>query len=332
MRLSIEKLKQLLPDATPDRRGQNLRAKCPWCGYNEFGISLSDNHLFGCYRKKQCGKTGNIFTLAMFLKRMDLINIEGEVGRVEKLENMIIKPGIEYNLDLPNVNMPLGWTRIYSDTYLDSRGFTEYDRYKVGVTHIDPRFRRDYVIFAIEEKGEIKGYIARHIKGKVEIEIMNDKYKAAGIDKKVLRYINSDTDFSKLLFGYDEIFDGSTKTVICVEGIFDLFNINKLLNLHEQNDVKCVCTFKCDISPEQIIKLQMKGIETLVLFYDPDVIGQIKKAAAELQLYFKILVAYNEAGSDAGDITSVDLAEVFRNLKSPSDFIINKVNLVTLRN
>jgi DNA primase len=327
MRLSIEKLKELLPTARPDRRQTNLKAICPWCGGDEFGISLSENHVFGCYRKKKCGVSGNIFTLVKFLKRYDILNIEGEVGKIDKLENKIIKANIEYDLTLPNVSMPLGWKRVMQDDYLDGRGFTEYERYKVGRTFVDPRLKKHYVIIAVEEEGEIKGYVSRHVWDKKKIEQLNADYKAQGIDKVILRYINSDTDFGKVLMGYDHIVPGETKTIICVEGIFDMWNMDKLLRLHDQDQVKCNATFKCNISPEQIIKWQMKGIETLILFYDPDVIDQIKKAAAELQLYFRILVAFSESGKDPGDINEMELSEVFNNLKSPSDFIINKVNL-----
>jgi hypothetical protein len=325
VKLSIEKLKELLPTARPDRRGSNLRAICPWCGQDEFGISIENNHVFGCYRKKKCGVSGNIFTLAKFLRRWDLLNIEGEVGKVEKLENKIVKANIEYNLDLPNVSMPVGWKRVMQDEYLASRGFTEYARYKVGRTQVDPRFKKNYVITAIEEGGETKGYIGRHIWDKEKIKIESAiRVKVGG--KEILRYINSDTDFGKLLMGYDEIAEGETKTVICVEGIFDKWNIDRLLSLHNQEGIKCNATFKCDISPEQIIKWQIKGIETLILFYDPDVINEIKKSAASLQLYFKIFVAFNEAGADPGDITKEQLGEVFSNLKSPSEFSNNKVS------
>src|SRR5437868_2798495 len=111
MKLSIEKLKELLPDAAPDRRGKNLRAKCPYCGGDEFGISIEENHVFGCYRLKKCGATGNIFTLAKFLKRTDLLTLTGFTGKVEKLENKLRKEEVQLDLSLPTVNMPMGWIR-----------------------------------------------------------------------------------------------------------------------------------------------------------------------------------------------------------------------------
>ena len=164
MKLSVEKLKDLLPGATPDRRGKNLRAICPMCGGDEFGISLEDNHIFGCYRRKKCGFHGNIFTLVKHLKRWDILNLEGEVGSVSVLENKLTKVDISaLDLTLPTVSMPVGWRRVMQDDYMDSRGFVDYELYPVGRTYVDPRLKNNYVITAIQEDGITKGYIGRHV-------------------------------------------------------------------------------------------------------------------------------------------------------------------------
>lgn len=325
MKLSIEKLRELLPDATPDRRGKYLLATCPNCGHKEFTVSLDENHKCGCNRKKKCGWVGNIFSLAKKLGKFGVLNIEGDVGKVEKLENKIIKTTNSFDLDLPTIKMPLGWQRSFDDEYLNGRGFTEYERYKVGRTIIHPKLKKNYVIVAVEEGGEIKGYISRHVWDKKKIEAEN-KIRAAKGFPEILRYINSDADFSKLSFGYDEIVQDVTHTLICVEGIFDKWNIDKLMKLHDQDEVKCNATFKCAISIEQMIKWAMKGIKTLILFYDPDVINQIKRVSNELQLWFNVLIAFNDnADVDAGDIDEAGLAKVFNNLKSVSEFTSGKV-------
>lgn len=329
MQLSFDKIKQLLPDAVMDRRGKYAKASCPVCGQFEYTIAMTDNHKAGCNRKKKCGVVHNIFSLAKLLKRFDLLNIEGEVGKVEILENRIIANDQQINLDLPTTKMPVGWQRVYQDEYMDSRGFTEYERYKIGRTVIHPKLKKNYVIVAVEEAGEIKGYIGRHVWSKSKIDAENAIRKAQGLPE-ILRYINSDSDFSKVSFGYDEIVEGETKTLICVEGIFDKWNIDKLLNLHSQTEVKCNGTFKCAVSIEQIIKWKIKGVEIIILFYDPDVIDKIKAVAGELQLYFNVLIAFNDnADVDAGDIDELGLKRVFANLKTVSDFnsglVVNKV-------
>ena len=53
MKLTIEQLQELFPGAKLDHRNKNLIAQCPSCGQWEFGISIDDNHQFGCYRKKK---------------------------------------------------------------------------------------------------------------------------------------------------------------------------------------------------------------------------------------------------------------------------------------
>lgn len=324
MKLSIEKLKELLPDAKLDGRGKNLKAKCPNCGENEFGISLNDNHPFGCYRKAKCGFYGNIFTLAKFLNRLDILRLEGNVGNIEKLNTKLLqsKPE-EINLELPEIKFPLGFKRTFNDEYLNERGFKEYKKYKVGRTSLDPKLKSNYIIIGIKEENKLKGYIARHIWSKKKIDEQNKLRKKKGLPQ-ILRYRNSETDFSKLLMGYDEIKEGTTKTIIAVEGVFDKFNIDKVLNLHKQDEIKCNCTFKCAVSFEQIVKWKLKGIENIILFYDPDVIKSINKAATDLQLYFNVLIAFNNINSnDAGDITESEAKIIFNNLKSVSQFFSN---------
>lgn len=332
MKLSLDRIKELLPDCKPDRRNKYVRANCPQCGENTFTLSLEENHKCGCNRKRKCGYVSNIFGLAKLLGKLHLLNIEGEVGKVEKLENKILtKIESELDLSLPTATMPVGWQRIYENEYLESRGFDAFNKFKVGVTNIDPRFKKNYVVFAIEQGGELKGYIGRHIWDKDKINAENELRKKRD-EPEILRYRNSDTDFSKLLMGYDEIVEGVTKTIIVVEGLFDKTNTDKLLNLDSQQEIKCNATFKCDISPEQILLWKKKGIETLILFYDPDVIKQIKRVASLVDIHFKVLIAFNEQGDDPGAITKEQLEIVLKNIKSVEDFFINKINIELLIN
>lgn len=329
MKLSLEKLQELYPEGKLDRRKKNLSGKCPECGEQSFGISIEDNHLSGCYRLKHCGVRYNIFTLAKKLGRLDLINPEGNVGQQllleEKLENKLIKTYIPLDLSIPTIKLPLGCKRIYEHPYLDSRGFTEYERYKVYTTNIDPRLKKNYAIVAIEDEGETKAYIARHVWSKEKIKEENERREQQGIPE-ILRYRNSDSDFAKILFGFDNIKKDATKIVVLVEGIFDHFNIAQKLKLYDQDTVKSCATFKCAISEEQMYKLKSKGVETLILFYDNDVVKQIKKTASELQLYFNVLIAFNTFSSaDAGDISEQELQKVFANLKTPTEFFINRI-------
>lgn len=329
VKLSIDQLKSIIHNARLDRRKKNLIGDCPQCGENEFGISLDTNHQFGCFRKNKCGYVGNIFTLIKDLKRYDLLSINQVITNIAKLENKIRLNYAEEELDLtlPKVMLPIGWKRIYEDEYMASRGFTEFETFKVGRTMIDPLFRKNYVIFPIEEVGECKGYVGRHIKEKKEIDKLNDQYKEQGLNRRVLRYRNSTTDFGKLLYSYEHIIPGKTKTIIAVEGMFDVFNVVRKLDLFNQDEIKCNGTFKCDTSAEQKYKWKAAGIENLILMYDPDVVNQIKKNALELENDFDVYVAYTNCSNDPGDMTLEELGQALETMQRPSEFKLNTVNI-----
>lgn len=333
MKLSIEKLKDLIEDSSLDHRGKNIIGKCPKCKQGEFGISIENNHLFGCYRLKSCGFRGNIFTLLKYLGKLDeYISTEDVYERKEeKLQNKLKVSGSEINLELETIMKPIGWRRIQFHPYLEKRGFTEYNKYKVGTTLLDPKLRDNYLIFLIEERDEIKAWIARHLWDKERILQENQKYKDLGLNKKILRYRNSETDFSKLLLGYEELTPNTT-TVVLVEGIFDKFNIDKLLELHSQEAVKCLCTFKCDCSLEQIFKIQQfSSIKNIILLYDPDVVNQTKRVGIELENRFQnVKVGYSANNKDPGEMTLEDIDNVLSTLKSPQDFFVNKLQVKKL--
>lgn len=334
MKLSIDELKGLFNGVGQlDHRKENLiGVKCPWCGDDEFGISLSDNHRFGCYRKKACGVVGNIFTLLRYLGKQ-IIDVRPSFEPRQRLENKLaIEEKEAIDLTLVDVSMPTGWKRTLDHPYLNERGFIteDYNRFEVGTTRIDSRFK-DMVIFKVPQNGTNKGYIARSIKSKKEIDTINKRFKEQGSDEKILRYKNSGaTDFSKLLLGIEE-FTEDTATAILVEGLFDKVNTDRVLRLTEEDEVKCCCTFKCGASPEQIYLLQQSGIDTVVLLYDPDVIDEIKKAAWNLDQYFNVHIGYEESGKDPGDMSEEDFDKVFDNLRTPSQFDASKINVLELK-
>lgn len=331
MKLSIEKLKEIFPDGKIDRRGKNWITLCPECHHREFSISLEENHQCGCFRKKDCGWTGNVFTLMKKIGRVDiLVNKDINFKKIERIK--ILPEETKLDLDLPDILPPLGWKRIKDDEYLNRRGFKDYFRYRVGITSVDPRLT-GFVVFLVEEQGKIKGWVARNKKDKKEIEKLNENYKQRGIKKKIARYLNSDSDFAKLLFGLDELSE-NTKMIIIVEGIFDKIKVDDLLSLHEQDEIVCLASFKCGMSSEQIFKIQENApnLETTILLYDPDVIDAIKKTAFDIDGYLgEILIGFAKSGHDPGDFTEEDIEQVFNNLESPTVFNTSKVNIKKLK-
>ena len=77
--------------------------------------------------------------------------------------------------------------------------------------------------------------------------------KARPKGHRYLRYQNSvDTDFGKMVYGIDECTE-NTHTLIGVEGITDKFNVDRLLGLYKQEEIKCGAFFGKKISPEQML-------------------------------------------------------------------------------
>lgn len=327
MKLSYDKLESLLDSPKLDNRKKNFIAKCPYCGQSEWGISIyTENHPFNCYRKKACGRTGNIFTLLTELGRLDeFISSVQHVSHnlISKIGEQIQEP---INLTINTITPPIGWKRVFDNEYLNNRKFSarEYQDYPVGVSKIDSRVGRNYITFLVKQFGEIKGYVGRHIWDKKRIDNYNKKAKLEG-KLQIQRYSNSpETDFSKLLYGYDEI-TLKTKLVILVEGIFDKIAIDRMLHLYQQDEIKCVATFKCHLSPEQSYLLQLKGIRSIVLLYDGDVIREIKKTGYDCEnLFENVKIAYLQ-DKDPDEMCLEELDETLSRLETPSEFSIGKV-------
>lgn len=321
MKLTIEELKELLPgEYYLDQRGKNLVGNCPQCGYDEFGISVEEGHRFGCYRTNKCGFNGNIKTLLRFLGKEDEVATKRSSELLDPIENGYYFRHVE-DKELEECSMPLGFRPSNNIPYLNGRGFTEedYKKYPVGQTKIFDKFK-GFVIFKVINDGKNVGYVARNVKSKGEIDAINDKYKQQGLRKKELRYKNSISDFEAIVYGLDEITE-KTKILIIAEGIFDKIRIDQLLELHHQEDIKCVATFKANISDVQILKMFKKGrnITKAILLYDSDVIKKIKETVELLEERVDVEIGYHPT-KDPGDMNEQDLDHVLDNLYKPIHF------------
>lgn len=318
-----------------DYKKENIYARCPFCDHSEWGVSLKDNHPWNCFRKSKCGASGGVYKLLKKLNRLDLIGNNGiqPIKYDERLENIIERKIEErqFDLNMKTITPPLGWKRVYSNYYLENRGFESFDKYEVGVSKLDRKLK-DHVITLIREAGEIKAYIARLALNKVEIKTLEDK-----VGRKVARYKNSETDFSQLLVGYDEI-TIKTNTIILVEGLYGKDNVDKIMKLDEQEEVKCCSTSGAKISSTQIFKLQLKGIKNIIVFFDVDVINKIKKHTLDLLNEFEsVNIAFSQYkdkdgyDKDPADLTEEEMFQVFENLTDPIKFNFDKVQVLNLK-
>lgn len=337
MKFSQEVIESLIDNARVDHKGKNLYGTCPWCGEDEFGISLGENHLFGCFRGKHCGENGNIFKLLTFLDRTDLIKDKDgwkETDVFGKISNPFMDVQEDDVEELPNLNPPAGWRRIKDHEYLRGRGFTDaqFEKYPIGMTRLTKKFK-DYIVFKINVAGESKGYVSRSLKGKEEIDSLNKKIKQRDKEKGtksplVLRYINStDTDFSKILYGIEDYLPGLHKGIIIVEGLFDKINIEINIGwaLKELGLVVC-CTWGKKFSPEQVRAAKERGVKTVMIMYDPDAVDSSAKYGLDLEFTFdKIGVCSCPEDKDPGDMNEGELMDSLINYKAPVQFSQSKI-------
>ncbi len=321
MKLSRKQLENLIQNTTLDHKGKNLYGTCPYCGENEFGISLEDNHVWNCFRKGKCGLSGNIFKLLKFLGRSREFLTEREINVYEKLQgNVILDTKID--LELPEITAPILWRRVKSDPYVDSRHFQpyQYEKFEIGRSVL----RKSYVTFLVRRDNKLIGYVTRSVRDKKWIDEYNRKQKELGSDLVHLRYDNSGTDFSKTLFGIDEVIEGVTTDVILVEGIFSKTKTDVNLLLDHMKEMKCCVTFGAKFSIHQIELLRLKGVKNIWLWFEADVLDKVKDVATYASLFFNVRCSYLN-GIDPNDIGPDEALELLDNAKDYLNFNLSYV-------
>ena len=303
MKLSQKQLEGLLENAELSTNGSNLYSDCLKCNHHEFGISLSDNHTFNCFRKKNCGWTGNIFTLLSFLKRTDLAP---QVNLQDKLTSNLEGDAIKEVKKLPTFK-PIAWRRVYKNKYLDKRGFTKQDYAinEVGQSIVN----KNYITFLVRTDGKITGTVGRYI-------------REGDVKKK---YDNSPHDFAKMLYGYDSIEKDRTKSVILVEGIFDQIAVTRNLMLYGDPELKACCTFGGKFSEAQQDLLKRKGVENIWFLFEADIIVKIKPVIAKAAHHFNVRASFIPKDRDPGDMNAEETIKV---LEESVDYLTFNLNFV----
>lgn len=311
LKISDVDLKDVLINARPTRSGQYV-ATCPICGKEDHFYISRSTQLWDC---KKCHESGNIYKLLKLMDKTYLlqgstVEEKEHILSIRKIVEEAVNNDSDKVEDLPDVKMPAGWKILTnSNAYLKSRHITPEDcvRYKIGATDMYRKYK-DYILFPVYDGGRIKGFLGRYAN------------KVVPCDK--LRYNNSlNTQFSELLYGYDEISD-KTKTVIIVEGVFDKFSVDRFLKLNLGEEIKCVSTFGKKISKVQINKLVLKGVTNVILLYDYDAIHDTKKYGLELEKYFVTSITFTNK-KDIDECSTEEALEVFNNLRRPRDFNVD---------
>ena len=309
--ISDSDLREILHIKKETRSGQYI-CDCVFCGKEDHMYINKRTQMFDC---KKCGTFGNIFKLLRFLEKTYLLG-GATIEAAETIESVreMLANEIENSevglLELPEVKMPVGWKVLKnSNPYLISRGITPElcERYEFGSTKMFRKYD-SYILIPIRDNGKVRGFIGR--------------YGCKEVPDGKLRYNNSiGTQFSQLLFGYDEITQ-NTNTVILVEGVFDKIAVDKVLDLWSSEDIKCVCTFGKKISEEQITKLKIRGVVRVILLYDFDAIKEIKKFGLELENHFVTDITFTNK-KDIDECTNEEALAVFTKLYKPRSFNVD---------
>lgn len=319
MRYNKEQILSVL-NLTPTGSGKWNDGRCVLCGKEDhMGVTFDGNRppSFRCFK---CGKTGSLAFLLKHIGRSDLI--KGSLGRSTKTVSELSLNKSKLN-DLDTIPkeitaLPRGYRRVSSCEYLESRGFSErqFDMFGVATATEDIRYGNDYVLFTVYDDGKIVGVLGRSKWSPVEIKEYNKRIKEKGKGRKHVKYKNLSAEFSKMLFGHDEIIEGITDTVILVEGVTDKANVDRIFSLYDGDFVKCCCTFGKDISQEQIAKLVKKGVKSVILFYDPDALQTVINKIVKLHTHFdSVKSAIIRSDNDPGDMGSDEMEECLTSLE-----------------
>lgn len=306
---------------SPKSAGRNqLVSNCPFCEKSGHFYINKQSLLWDC---KKCGEAGNISKLLKKLGRFDLTST---IENIEELNPNILEIHQHEHTDTQcnhDIKYPIGFKRSFNNPYLIGRGFTESDfyKYEVGTAPINPKYN-NYVIIGVYQDGQLLGYISRHVWEKSRIKKFEQR-----TGNMVFRYKNSKgVQFSKLLFGYDEIVE-TTSTVILVEGFFKKLRVDNLLNLDDQSDIKCCATFGKKVSQQQIELLKRKGIQNVILAQDNDAVYESKRDSFVLQEHFQTLVGYVSDGA-LDDCSVSSFFDTFQSLETPEKYFFGKVALI----
>ena len=294
---------------------------CPYCGKEEhLGINFGGIGSFNCFK---CGEKGTIFKLLKFIGRTDII---AEIKSVHLDIDLTNKISEKFNEEFEYTEMietskPIGFRLLNKSKYLYDRGIGDfvYKVHKVGETRLSTKLK-NYIIFLFYFNEKLVGWIGRSTLSQKEIDKIEKR-----TERKYLRYINSPgADFSKYLFGIDEITE-NTDTIILVEGIFDKLKIDTLLELYKEEHTKSLACFGKKVSDSQLFLISQYSIKNIILIYDSDAVKESKRYSNELNQYFNVQVGYCKK-SDPGEMNHNQINEVLINLQSPEIFNTAKVS------
>lgn len=297
---------------------------CPYCHKKgKWAVMfVGKGGVFHCFK---CGEKTSIFSFLREIGRSDLIKGTEDISIKSKLTPLIKESPVIEESGLEEIQLPIGACSVQFDSYLEKRGFLKrhYEEFEPFVTN-SPLERKlnDYICFKIKQNGKFVAYLARSRKSKEWHANNLDRYKL-GLEDLMLRYRNSNTDFTKLLGGGDGIKTG-VETLFVVEGLFDKINIDRLLQGYD--GVGCVFTFGKSLSNNQIKQIVAKSPKQVILMYDNDALREIKEYSLKLNQYVPTFCAYiKDPNVDPGSMTEEYFDSVIDNIEYCTNFYVSKL-------
>lgn len=205
---------------------------------------------------------------------------------IEREENEISLPE-EFVKLFPPSSSYLGLILEKAVKYLFARGLTEEDIEKYDIRYAYKGRYSGRVIIPVCLNGKIYGYVGRSIEHRPKI-----------------RYLNSESNFSKLLFNFDRV---TSDTVIICEGVFDAIAVGG----------NAVAVFKKVITKYQ--KNLLSKFKYRIVMFDSDAIEDAFKAAREIDAKVCIIpdIGTKEDPSSVGKKGCINLLKT--NIFSISD-------------
>lgn len=307
--------------------------ECPECnkGDEKFGLLIKENGgLVHCWR---CGHSDSIYNFLFKVNKYGLVHNSKKYEYIDELENVLTLRGRDSTSSLPEEQLPIGFKRIEYDEYLESRGITldQYNQFGIGITNspMEPAWNNK-IIFQIFNKGVRVGYLGRSKKSKEWHDKNMENHRENG-GRLVLRYKNSDGDFSQMLGGLDDI-TNKTEIVIIVEGLMDKANLDRLLDTYNDEIIQVVYTFGSSISLDQISLLKgCKSVNQVIILFDDDAIKKVFGFVAILQSEFNQVFVGVTNENDPGDMEINELSEILNNVRTPDEFYSGAITIKNLR-
>ncbi len=300
------------------RKGVNFQFLCPFHGESRpsAGVVLDGNSAYG-----QCYSCGETFTLAKLIAHCNGIRIyeainwlderfsitKKEIKQISHLKRWDDVRESDKRVEFPITKIAPYRSGKETHNYFFDRGFSDETAKDFLIGWDKLKYRITIPVFHLD--GKLAGVIGRAVL-EPKINGEDNKEYLAVYGRSPKYYIYDNFPISHVLFG-SHCFESRDKTVIIVEGTFDL------LWMHQHGFKNTLSTIVAkNFSQHHIDILNFIGTESLVLMLDNDSAGemgatQIYKKAKD---YFKIYrVIFPRKVKDVMELNKDQLATIIEN-------------------